>query len=92
MWTTCLSFAEVTPPYISPPPHLYCRAFDTPIVQGQLCVHHHLIFVRELHCSVMKTNPDVRFIVMGVEGDLEKDVVEQVCPFVEPLMLHFLLR
>ena len=43
----------------------------------------YLIFVRELHCSVMKTNPGVRFIVMGVEGDLPQEVVDQVREFSE---------
>jgi hypothetical protein len=66
------------------PSALYCRvcrgnyAFITTLRSPE-----YLIFVRELHCSLMKTNPDVRFIVIGVEGDLEKDVVAQVQEFSE---------
>jgi hypothetical protein len=61
--------------------HIVCRgnyAFITTLRSPE-----YLVFVRELHCSLMKTNPGARLIVIGVEGDLDENVVKQVKEFSE---------
>jgi len=36
------------------------------------------MFVKELHCSLMKHNPDARLIVVGVKGEMETSIIQNV--------------
>lgn len=43
----------------------------------------YLVLVRELHCSIQKHSPGVRFVVLSVAGDLSASIIQDIQEFAE---------